>query len=62
MPPLEIIKLYRNLGGKIITVGSDAHSAQFVGGFIKEGYDLLKQAGFVYVTAFEKRQPRFIKI
>jgi hypothetical protein len=31
-------------------------------GVIKEGYEILKSAGFSYITVYEKRKPKFIKI
>ena len=35
-PKIEILKLYRSLGGEIITIGSDAHSPEFIGYEYKE--------------------------
>ena len=62
MPEAAIIKRYFELGGIIITVGSDAHRGDAVGRFIPETLELIKSAGFKYVCAFEKRKPRFLKI
>lgn len=62
MPTMELLQLYRSLGGEIVTVGSDAHTLDHVGAVTREGYEMLKQAGFDYVTTFEKHQPKFIKI
>lgn len=59
MPDLELLKLYRSLGGEIITVGSDAHTAQDVGRGIRDGLALLLEAGFRFVTVYEERRPRF---
>ena len=62
IPNLEALKLYRSLGGEIITVGSDSHGTRFYPGGIPEGYEVLKAAGFKYVTTFTARKPSFIKL
>lgn len=61
-PCLALIRLYKSLGGEIITIGSDAHAPQHVGYAFEKVPALLKTAGFDYYTVFEKRQPRFCKI
>lgn len=60
LPPL--VKLYRDCGGEIITVGSDSHTAEDVGRGIREAYSLLKDCGFQYVTVFKKRKPEFLPL
>lgn len=60
LPDLPFIQLYRELGGEIITVGTDAHSKHFVGKHLDIGYELLSKAGFKYVTTFRERKPRFV--
>lgn len=62
MPGFDIVSLYRMLGGKIITVGSDAHSAEEVGKGIDDAIALAFDAGFKNITVFEKRVPKFIDI
>lgn len=59
LPGLSILKLYKSLGGKILTIGSDAHNPHDVAADLEAGYELLKQAGFVYVCSFENRKPFF---
>ncbi len=59
MPGLGLLKLYRECGGEIITVGSDAHVAVQAGSISKLGQELLKDAGFKYITWFEGRRPHF---
>ena len=62
MPDLPILELYRELGGSIITVGSDAHTPDRVGyGFEQVRKKLLK-AGFTQITVYEKRVPRQIDL
>lgn len=62
MPNMELLKLYRSLGGEIITVGSDAHVLDHVGVVTKQGYEMLNEAGFKYVSVFENRKAQFIKL
>lgn len=61
-PTLEYVRLYRDLGGEILTLGSDAHRPEDLATGIAEGTELARTAGFSHVTLFEKHQPHFIKI
>lgn len=61
-PNRKLLKLYKELGGEIITTGSDAHVAGRVGDHIGEAMLLLKDCGFNYTTIFRNRKPEFIKI
>lgn len=61
-PSVDILKLYRKLGGEVITVGSDAHSKEHVGHMVPETYDLLRNLGYKYITTFEKMVPTFVKL
>lgn len=61
-PSLTILKRYKELGGEIITCGSDSHSVAGVGAYIDYGYELIKAAGFDYITVFREQQPDFVKI
>lgn len=59
-PPLpgeKWLRLYRALGGEIITLGSDAHTPDFVGCRIRECQQLLRQCGFKRFCTFEKLAP-----
>lgn len=58
-PTLEMLKLYKELGGEIITVGSDAHRPRSVGDYIPWAYKMLKDLGFKYITRYKKRKPYF---
>ncbi|HHY82745.1 MAG TPA: histidinol-phosphatase HisJ family protein [Clostridiales bacterium] len=61
-PHPDILKWFRELGGEIVTVGSDAHSVQYVGYENKIALECLKYAGFDYMTSFAEMKPVFIKI
>lgn len=61
-PGLAVLRWYRDLGGEILTVGSDAHSSDELGAGLREGLDLAQAAGFRAVTTFEARRPHWIDI
>ena len=61
-PSEEILRLYRRLGGEIVTVGSDAHRPEDAAKCVAQGHELLKSIGFRYVTVFTKRVPAFISL
>ena len=61
-PTLEILKMYREYGGEMVTIGSDAHCADDVGKGIHEGIKLAEEAGFSYLCYFSEREPIYIKI
>ncbi|ATW25189.1 histidinol-phosphatase HisJ family protein [Candidatus Formimonas warabiya] len=61
-PSLEILTRYRELGGEIITVGSDAHKPEDIGAQFALAYDMLRTAGFNHITQFNQRRPFFIKL
>ena len=60
-PCLDIVKIYHDLGGEIITVGSDAHEVKFLLTDFDVVADMLKNAGFNYYTIFNERKPEFIR-
>ena len=62
MPELWELKLFRESGGELVSLGSDAHTAQNVGACLKDGIDLLQTAGFEYQVHFENRLPRLSRI
>ena len=57
-----VLELYRECGGEIITVGSDAHQPSDVAGGVREAYALLEQVGFQYVATYDKHKPTFHKL
>ena len=61
-PNAECLALYRELGGEIISVGSDAHTAPDAGVGIQPARELLRTLGFRYVTEYKKRKPYFVKL
>ena len=62
LPEGDILRRYRELGGEIITLGSDAHTPECVGAGIREAQELLRECGFRYVCTFRERKPIFHKL
>jgi histidinol-phosphatase (PHP family) len=60
LPTLDMVKRFRELGGKIVTVGSDAHSTERLGQYVPEMEKAVKEI-FGYVCTFENRVPVFHK-
>lgn len=61
-PHEDIIKRYKELGGEIITLGSDSHQPEHLANKFTEAGDLLKNAGFKYYTVFKNRKPEFLPL
>lgn len=61
-PSLEYVKLFRDLGGEIISVGSDSHTPSDLAKGISDGLAIAYEAGFENVCRFEKHKPVFMKI
>ena len=59
MPSGEILRLYKELGGEIITIGSDSHKPEHLGTYIEESKALLKEMGFQKFCTYEKMKPVF---
>jgi len=57
-----ILKKYKELGGEIITLGSDSHIAAHLAKDFDKAYQLLKDCGFNYYSVFHNRKPEFIKL
>jgi histidinol-phosphatase (PHP family) len=62
LPSIEVLKLYKELGGELLTVGSDSHFSDSVGAYIVEAITIAKHCGFKYIFIYENRNPIAIKI
>lgn len=58
LPTVDYFRRFKELGGEIVTVGSDAHRCNRVGQYSKEACGILKDI-FGYVCTFEERKPIF---
>ena len=59
LPDLPLVRRYRELGGELLTMGSDAHTPGQVGGFFPQTAEILKSCGFRYYTVYHQRKPVF---
>ena len=62
LPSKRYIKMYHDMGGQYVTVGSDSHYKDKIAVNVDTGYDILKECGFDSFTVFENRKPKCIKI
>lgn len=61
-PHPDVLKRYRQLGGEIVTVGSDAHRREHLAYDFAKVNEILTACGFNYYTEFKERKPIFKKI
>ena len=61
-PDLMLVKRYRDLGGKYLTISTDAHDTQYVGFGIDLLEDMARTAGFSQLTVFQKHEPFFVPL
>ena len=61
-PSIEILRWYRELGGAVLTFGSDAHDPQFVGAHFDVALDMARAVGFERLARFEGRQVHWVAL
>lgn len=61
-PDKELLSVYKELGGEILSLGSDAHKAEDLGKGISQCAEMAREAGFKYLTYYKNRKAQFIKI
>ena len=59
-PKLETLKRYLELGGTLITIGSDGHSPDKIATKFKETEELLRSCGISGYYVYKKRIPEYI--
>jgi histidinol-phosphatase (PHP family) len=57
-----VLELYKDCGGTLITLGSDAHEPAHVGKGIPEAARLLKEIGFPAIAVYENHRPRPVSL
>ena len=57
-----ILALYKDCGGTLITLGSDAHRPEDVGRGIPAAAELVKKMGFDFIAVYERRRPRLVRL
>ena len=58
-PSRHILRLFKELGGDIVTVGSDSHAPAHLAKGIPEAKAALKEMGFRFFCTFEGMQPQY---
>ncbi len=61
-PAEDVLRRYRELGGEVLTIGSDAHAPEHIGYNFELLPELLKNCGFRYYTIFHERHPIFLPL
>lgn len=62
LPSADIVKRFKNLGGKYITIGSDSHYYDKIGMGVEQGMDAALKCGFKHITVYTNRCPELIEI
>ncbi len=61
-PCRDILRRYRELGGEILTMGSDAHTPEYVAYRFEDAKEILRECGFRYFTVFRERKAEFLSL
>jgi len=61
LPNRDLLAFYYELGGRDVSLGSDAHFACHLGANFKEASEMLKDIGFEYLAKFDSRTKDFYK-
>ncbi|WP_040197977.1 histidinol-phosphatase HisJ family protein [Candidatus Soleaferrea massiliensis] len=60
LPSPALVRRYRELGGELITIGSDAHRHTDLGAGISDGMGIAKEAGFQYFAFYKQHSPKML--
>lgn len=58
-PSKRLLKLYKDVGGEILTLGSDAHAPEYLADRMDDVRQVLKEIGFRYFCTFENMEPQY---
>ena len=56
-PSRDILKLYRSLGGRVLTTGSDAHKPEYLADHMQDAQAILHELGFTEIYTFDHHKP-----
>lgn len=59
---VQFLSRFKELGGKYVTLGSDAHNTEDLAKGISGAVDILRELGYSEITVFKKRNPELISI
>ncbi|HPY86097.1 MAG TPA: PHP domain-containing protein, partial [Ruminococcus flavefaciens] len=61
-PDLKYVKMFRDLGGEILSIGSDSHTVEDIGKDVEKGAETAYAAGFKRLAFLKGRKPQFTDI
>ncbi len=61
-PSRNILKLYKDLGGTILTIGSDTHAPKHLAAYITETMAELRGMGFTSICTFRGMEPQYHRL
>ena len=56
LPNYDQVKRYYDLGGRIITIGTDSHQKEYIGKHLDKALKMCEAIGFKDITTFTKRE------
>ncbi len=59
-PKLDVLKRYLELGGELLTIGSDAHTPDKIGTEFSQTETILRSCGLTGYYVYKKRTPEFV--
>ena len=62
MPSADLLRLYRDCGGRVVTIGSDAHAPADLGRSIDEGADILRAVGLTKVRVVRHGEQQDVEL
>ena len=62
IPGPEVFRWYKDLGGELVTLGSDAHRAESLAYEFDTAMDLLTALGYEYFAFFKERRPVMLRL
>lgn len=62
LPDDPIVRRFRELGGQLVSIGSDAHCTADLGAGLREGYALARRCGFTEICYFQNRTPYVVPL
>lgn len=61
-PDIRVLEWYRELGGEMIALGSDAHDKRELGREFQRAVEMLSHLGFTHTVSFTDRTPVWISL
>lgn len=61
-PLPDIMRRYREMGGELITIGSDAHVPDRIAGQFAQTAEILRSLGFTHYAVYKERKPQMLPL